>query len=49
MTNEMKQELKQIIDNYYSKQYEGMFLNFIEKLEFGWKSIHDEVPRIITD
>jgi len=49
MTPELESELNIILNNYYCKKYENMFLSGNDRTLHYWKSNHDEVPRLITD
>jgi hypothetical protein len=41
--------LNKILDGYYCSQYEQQFLGENDKLLYGWKANHDEMPRLIGD
>lgn len=38
-----------MLDGFYCKQYEKMFLNNIDRTMHFWKSNHDEVPALLSD
>jgi hypothetical protein len=38
-----------MLDGFYCKQYEKMFLNNMDRRMHFWKSNHDEVPSLLSD
>jgi hypothetical protein len=49
MSFEMEKELEEILSNYHCQKYDNTFLSNIDRIMYGWKANHDEVPRLIQD
>ena len=49
MTAEIEKELNTLLNSYYCKKYESMFVSVNDRTLHSWKANHDEVPKLISD
>lgn len=49
MTPELKHELDALLETYYCRRYEKMFMSNNDKILHQWKDNHDSVPCLIAD
>ncbi len=40
-------DFEDILNQFYCREYEKMFLNNIDRVIYSWKPNHDEVPLLI--
>ena len=41
--------LTQVHNHQYLQRYDSQFINDNDKILYGWKEMHDEVPRLVSD
>ena len=49
MTTELKDEMKEVLNNFYVKKYDMMYTSVTDKILNSWRDDHDAVPDYINN